>query len=319
MSEVFDENGIFENLRQSLEDPYIVDLFSDINERQADINHPEAEVMTESIRRKIVNELNHQWIYFDQKVKVSGNLILLGAEDSRTGLQKTNIEDIDAQSKGFEIYRPSSIDDTSDDDNLRFGMVFIVKNEQDRPINAIADINDVSVEYPFPSQDKLEQKLDGDLLEYRQDIDEIIFQDGPLQEILSDLSEFNYDYDVERGYDRDSVRALERYINQVLNFDKQLPYHVVLDGRIHLLKGDRVKTKAIDSDNKLYDIAGVDSVRLYKTGISEDKKTAYMSSFVHMRHYPVSQDEPAIEYAVDAKNIQTIFPMRDDVDTEYFK
>lgn len=318
MSEVFDEDSVFESLRQSLEDPYLVDLFDDINTRQAEMNDPESGQMTETARRQAVREMNQQWIYYDQPVKISGNLILLGARDPETGLQKINHDDIEAYSKGFQVYMPSAIDETSQDDSIHIGMMFVVQDEVGQQVSVLANINEVSVEYPFPSQDKLEQKLDTDLLEYRQDIDEIIFQDNPLHEILSDLAAIQYEYDTDRGYDRDSVRALERYISQVLNFDKQLPYHVALTGRIHLLKGDRVKTKNIKSDDKLYDIAGVDSVRLYKTGTSEDKKTAYMTSFVHMKHYGTNQDEPPIEYAVDVRNIQTIFPMREDVDTEYF-
>lgn len=312
MSEMSNYNEIFEDLRRNLEDPYVVDFFSELKEQQESINIGlEAGDFTEGQREKIIDDLDRNWIYFNKNINVSGSLIMLSADER----VKVIVEDMPAKSKGFQAYRPSSIDPESTKDSVNIGMVFLVEHSDGTTSNALADIDDLSLEYPFPSQVKMEQMLDDDLLEQRINIDEMVFQDGSVEKAVKNLADFRYEYDTDRGPDTNSVRALERYINLALDFDKQLPYYVCIENEIYAEKNKHFYVKEVDDE--LYDVAGVDRLVLLAYDETAEDEKSYMSCFVKMKHYSSINGEPPTSYYVKAANIKSMLAMRDDVDTEY--
>ena len=315
MSEFSDEHTIFENLTKGLKDPYVVRFFDDLRESQAKLNSDGAGELTEENRQDFIHNVNQEWIYTDQQLIISGNLTLLSDKNDDSPHSKVNVDDIAADSKGFQIYTPSVVDSESDDDSYRLAMLLVVNDEQGKGVYALADIDNVAVEYPFPSQEKLDQMLDDDLREYREVLDDIVFQDGSLEEILTDLGDFSYEYPTNRGKDRDSVNAIERYLNQTINFDKQLPYYVVLKDEVHVERGEKYIRRSVDH---LTDVVGVNEIELFTTGTSNDDETSYMTCFVKMTHYSQINGQPDTQFFVDVRNIATIVPMRDDVDTEFF-
>lgn len=200
----------------------------------------------------IIRALDTQWPYHGQLLKISGRITTWMSDAGENNEQQYSlkhdvpVDEIEVVSQGFIIYsQPVEIEGEQVAERWRVGhtftmgegepaQAFLLKNTM--TLYGCAPLSDIMIEYPHQSAKVLGEKLNYFYPDIMEELDSRVLNAANECDAVESLHDFKIPVKPEDS--QDELRTFVEYLDQVISFDKNVPYRMKLSGLIYVQHDD---------------------------------------------------------------------------------